>query len=629
MCVKSFLTPPSFFRSMSTGGVFFPFRLKNLQCSKQRMGKPICFTSYLVSHEKHKENEEFMSLVNTFAGSRADFQLVFSKDKRLLASNDPVVVHFLKQGDLVADSCVLERLYLGTKLRSNDEIISSWTSILQRRSSFRSSNHTAPSLSYSQLLLPLIQRISYLSKSLQSSLVPSSSSSPSLVKSDTTVVTYLDYAIQAILIDHIHSLFPNDLFLVEEDYHELQTLLSCGTSNSKEFLNQILSFVNTVFSSFDESDGWMKEATWNEEKLLSVFQIASKQRLSSNLTTLENLPTGSEKRRLWIIDPIDGTKGFISGKQYCHALSVVELNVSSSSLSEETSTNKSHDVEGKPLFSCISCPNLNIKKVFLSSNIRSICESSSLSSIVEKSLPSLLTSEESIEGFRNVSSSSLSFPDVNDGLLVYTEEDEGVHCRSFSMPLDSGYPLFFEGENNHGYSSINKSSWIICQPVEKNHHNATMTQEIVEQIERTSSSSAITPSSECDTSSLSELLSKNRIFLLPVYSQVKYVLILLGLADGYLKISSQPHYNEKIYDHFPGYHLCKDFFYNRKGDFLTNLYGNPLIFNYQTGLVENTRPSFSSPLAVSSLVKRGSALNGLLVSSNPKLHALVTSQFLR
>jgi 3'-phosphoadenosine 5'-phosphosulfate (PAPS) 3'-phosphatase len=627
LCVMSFqkFFSPSFLRRVPTGGLSSRFQLKSLQSLKQNMGKLSYFKEYLVSHVKHKENKEFMTLVNTFMGSKPDISLVFSNDSRLLSSNDPVLFHYLKQRELIADSCVLERLYLGLRLQSNIETISSWNKTLRRRKLVKVPAETVYSRSYAQQLLPLIQRISYLSKSLQSSLVSSSSSS--LVKSDSTVVTYLDYAIQALLIDHIHCLFPNDLFLVEEDYHELQALLASSNETSKEFLNQILSFVNMVSSV--ESDNQTEKSSWNQEKLLSVFEIASKQRLNSNLPSLENA-----KRRLWIIDPIDGTKGFISGKQYCHALSVVELSLSPASV-PTSDTKDTPILEGKPLFSCISCPNLNIDKVFLSPNLRSIFTSSS-KSIIDHHLASLLKPGDSIEVSNDGSGTHLSFPAMNDGLLVYAEENEGAHCRSFSMSIDSGYPLYLEDDYGISVpSSTKRKTWVICGPVEKKHHNSTMTREIFQQIEKPSSfssalSTSATSSSDDVDSTLSNPLLGDRILSLPVHSQVKYVLVLLGLADGYLKISSQPDYQEKIYDHYPGYHLLKELFYNRNEKFLTNLYGDPLQFNYQTGYVENTIPSDESSFS-SSLSKhpKGSPLNGVLASFNPLLHDLIISQLSR
>jgi uncharacterized protein YqiB (DUF1249 family) len=72
---------------------------------------------------------------------------------------------------------------------------------------------------------------------------------------------------------HIHSRFSSDLCLVEEDYHELQALLASGNEASKEFLDQILSFVSLVLASSIESDKQTEQSVWNQEKLLSVLKL--------------------------------------------------------------------------------------------------------------------------------------------------------------------------------------------------------------------------------------------------------------------------------------------------------------------------------------------------------------------
>ena len=47
--------------------------------------------------------------------------------------------------------------------------------------------------------------------------------------------------------------------------------------------------------------------------------------------------------RIWVLDPIDGTKGFMRGEHYCIALALL--------------------VNGKPTLSVMGCPNLQLQEI--------------------------------------------------------------------------------------------------------------------------------------------------------------------------------------------------------------------------------------------------------------------------
>jgi hypothetical protein len=51
----------------------------------------------------------------------------------------------------------------------------------------------------------------------------------------------------------------------------------------------------------------------------------------------------NEHFKVWILDPVDGTKGFMRGQHFCVALALVD--------------------RGKPRLSTMGCPNLNIFRV--------------------------------------------------------------------------------------------------------------------------------------------------------------------------------------------------------------------------------------------------------------------------
>ena len=64
---------------------------------------------------------------------------------------------------------------------------------------------------------------------------------------------------------------------------------------------------------------------------------------SADLFELIGLRTLYAHLKVWILDPVDGTKGFMRGQHFCVALALVD--------------------RGKPRLSTMGCPNLNIYRV--------------------------------------------------------------------------------------------------------------------------------------------------------------------------------------------------------------------------------------------------------------------------
>jgi 3'(2'), 5'-bisphosphate nucleotidase len=143
-------------------------------------------------------------------------------------------------------------------------------------------------------------------------LQPSTTSGIATVsKADLSPVTVGDFAAQAIVLRHLHECFPQDSFIAEE---------SCQPLESD---NQLAMEILT--------------ATGMEsvEALKSSIQLGKQYELWDQI---------GRPARVWCLDPIDGTKGFLRGKreggQYCVALALLE--------------------NGIPTIGILGCPNLPV-----------------------------------------------------------------------------------------------------------------------------------------------------------------------------------------------------------------------------------------------------------------------------
>lgn len=104
-------------------------------------------------------------------------------------------------------------------------------------------------------------------------------------------VTIADYGAQAIICRALKTHFPNDGVMAEESGAQFSALLTA------EQQNQIAALIGEVIGiSVTESDiaGWLDHGA------------------------------GAETRRIWVVDPIDGTKGFLAARHYVHAVGILE-----------------------------------------------------------------------------------------------------------------------------------------------------------------------------------------------------------------------------------------------------------------------------------------------------------------
>ena len=130
----------------------------------------------------------------------------------------------------------------------------------------------------------------------------------SLTKGDRSPVTLADLTVQAVMGHRLAERFPGDAFLAEEDSGSLHA--------SPTMAEKVGALARTAIPQMDDA------------------QIAA-------ALDRGNHPGGAEGRH-WVLDPVDGTKGFLRGQQYAIALALVD--------------------EGRVVVGALGCPNLPAPK---------------------------------------------------------------------------------------------------------------------------------------------------------------------------------------------------------------------------------------------------------------------------
>ncbi|RCV35953.1 hypothetical protein SETIT_7G280700v2 [Setaria italica] len=137
-------------------------------------------------------------------------------------------------------------------------------------------------------------------------------------KADRTPVTVADYGSQVLVSLVLKKELPSHSFsmVAEEDSEDLRK------DDAQEILEHITSLVNETIANDDSYN-----MSLSKEDVLAALDGGKS----------EGGPSG----RHWILDPIDGTKGFIRGDQYAVALGLLD--------------------EGKVVLGVLGCPNLPLK----------------------------------------------------------------------------------------------------------------------------------------------------------------------------------------------------------------------------------------------------------------------------
>ncbi|EIM23560.1 3(2),5-bisphosphate nucleotidase HAL2 [Wallemia mellicola] len=172
-----------------------------------------------------------------------------------------------------------------------------------------------------QIAITVVSRAANLAQSVFKKLV----NAETVTKKDKSPVTVADYSCQSLISLLLSKAYPNDPIVGEEDAKDLRQ----PTDESKQLKNRVVDLVNAELSkpqAAGEADDLELGVTRSETELLDAIDRG----------TFE----GSAKGRMWCLDPIDGTKGFLRGGQYAVCLALL--------------------IEGKVELGVIACPNLPV-----------------------------------------------------------------------------------------------------------------------------------------------------------------------------------------------------------------------------------------------------------------------------
>lgn len=146
-------------------------------------------------------------------------------------------------------------------------------------------------------------------------------------KDDDSPVTVADWGVQATVSYILSQNFgsENVSIVAEEDVETL------SKKDSSILLESVVATVNECLSEAD------KYGLKPPEKLLGTNEILEAIRKCNS--------TGGSKGRYWVLDPVDGTLGFVRGDQYAVALALIE--------------------DGKVALGVLGCPNYPMNKQWL------------------------------------------------------------------------------------------------------------------------------------------------------------------------------------------------------------------------------------------------------------------------
>lgn len=153
--------------------------------------------------------------------------------------------------------------------------------------------------------LNTVRQASLLVKMIQAEMV-----SPALTKDDRSPVTVADFASQALVAYLLEREFPGEALVAEEDASRLRLELLGNAAQPASALEQVVRFSARFIPGADPASvcDWIDRGATQPS------------------------------RRFWVLDPIDGTKGFLRGDQYAVALALV--------------------VDGQVVIGVLGCPNL-------------------------------------------------------------------------------------------------------------------------------------------------------------------------------------------------------------------------------------------------------------------------------
>lgn len=128
-------------------------------------------------------------------------------------------------------------------------------------------------------------------------------------KDDLSPVTVADFAVQALLTATIHASFPDDRFVGEESAAALRA--------NPALLGRVWGLLSRV------ADAVASSSRSSSSSLVSVPQ-SSEQACEMIDWCASGIPSSCESGRVWVFDPIDGTKAFVRGEMYAINVGLLE-----------------------------------------------------------------------------------------------------------------------------------------------------------------------------------------------------------------------------------------------------------------------------------------------------------------
>lgn len=139
-----------------------------------------------------------------------------------------------------------------------------------------------------------------------------------LSKDDKSPVTIADFGAQALINHAIRKIFPDDEIVAEEESSALRA--------NKQLSSKIWDLVKNTSLQDQHAESLLGGPVENEEQMLDAIDAGHGK--------------GGDKGRIWTVDPIDGTKGFLRGGQYAVCLALM--------------------VDGDVKVGVLGCPNLPV-----------------------------------------------------------------------------------------------------------------------------------------------------------------------------------------------------------------------------------------------------------------------------
>lgn len=294
-------------------------------------------------------------------------------------------------------------------------------------------------------------------------------------KTDSSPVTIGDFGAQALIIHAIKKNFPEDQIMGEEE------------------------------TSLFRNNTDLRELVWSLVKNTSLSDSKAEATLGGSVQSMEDMLTaidqgdssGGNAGRIWALDPIDGTKGFLRGGQYAICLALI--------------------VNGDVSVGVLGCPNLPTDDtVPINSQI----------------------------GFNQTGTEG-------QGALLAAVSSHGATIR----PLGTGDLLTSKSIHMRPLKDIAKA--IFCESVEASHSSHEKQSKIIKEL------------------GISEASVR-------MDSQAKYASLAMGIGDIYLRLTTRPDYQEKIWDHAAGCIIVRE-----AGGEVTDSLGRRLDFSKGRTLVEN------------------------------------------